>query len=166
MAMLRFLKHVFSGPWSVKRAFPQRSLGAIEAAIAASEQSHLGEVRFAVEGALDIGDLLRATTARDRALEIFALNRIWDTEHNSGVLIYLLLADRRVEIVADRGIHGKVGEAGWQRICRDMENQFRRGDFEPGVLGGIAAITEQLQQHFPAGIKANPNEIANAPLLL
>lgn len=166
MAMLRFLKHVFSGPWSVKRAFPQRSQGAIEAAIAASEQSHLGEVRFAVEGALDIGDLLRATTARDRALEIFSLNRIWDTEHNSGVLIYLLLADRRVEIVADRGIHGKVGEAGWQRICRDMESQFRRGDFESGVLGGIAAITEQLQQHFPAGNNANPNEIANAPLLL
>lgn len=166
MGMVRFFKHVFSGPWCVKRAFPKSSLRAIEAAIAASEQTHLGELRFAVEGALDIGDLLRATTPRARALEIFALDRVWDTEHNSGVLIYLLLADRQVEIIADRGIHGKVGEEGWQRICRDMENHFRRGDFEAGVLGGIAAISAHLQRHFPAGTHANPDELANAPLLL
>ncbi|WP_026600417.1 TPM domain-containing protein [Methylomonas sp. 11b] len=166
MQVFRFLKHIVSGPWRVRLAFPKRSLQAIEAAIANSETSHLGEIRFVVESALEIGELLHGITPRQRALEVFSQCRIWDTEHNTGVLIYLLLSDRDVEIVADRGIHTKVGEAVWARICQNMEAQFRAGRFEQGVVEGIAQISAQLQQHFPASALDNPNELSNAPIIL
>lgn len=166
MQVIRFLKHIVSGPWRVRMVFPKRSLQAIEAAITESEASHLGEIRFIVESALEIGELLQGVTPRQRALDVFSQCRIWDTEHNTGVLIYLLLADRDVEIVADRGIHARVGEAVWTRICQNMEAQFRVGRFEPGVIDGIAQITAHLQQHFPALSEDNPNEISNAPIVL
>ena len=138
---------------------------AIEAAIRQSETSHMSELRFAVEAGLDWPDLLAGTSSHGRALEVFSRLRVWDTEHNSGVLIYLLLADRKVEIIADRGIHARVGEAGWAAICRNMEHRFRAGEFEGGVLEGIAAITVLLQQHFPAqGV--NPNELPDYPVAL
>jgi len=166
MQFMRFIRHIFSGPWRVWRAFPKRTLRTIEAAIGDSERLHLGEVRFAVESALEIGDLLRGVTPKQRAVEVFSQCRVWDTEHNSGVLIYLLLADRDVEIVADRGIHVKVGEVVWEGICRDMERQFRAGEFERGVIDGLTAVTAQLQLHFPASVKSKPNEISNAPIIL
>ena len=166
MQIIRFIKHIFSAPWRVGLVFPTRSLKAIESAIAASETLHLGELRFVVESALETGQLWRAVSSRQRAIEVFSECRVWDTEYNSGVLIYLLLADRHVEIVADRGIHDKVGENVWADICRAMEERFRSGEFERGVLEGIAAITIQLKQHFPAGHAENPNEIANAPIIL
>jgi uncharacterized membrane protein len=166
MQIFRLLKHILSGPWRVHLAFPIPSLKAIEEAITASETSHLGEIRFVVEAALDFGDLLQGITPRQRAIDVFSQCRVWDTEHNTGVLIYLLLADRDVEIVADRGIHDRVGDAVWAQICRHMEAQFRVGQFKSGVIDGIAQITVQLQQHFPASASENPNEISNAPLLL
>ena len=163
--LTRFFKHITSGRWQVARRFPKRSMLAIEAAIRRSESSHMGELRFAVEAALDWPDLLVGASSRGRALEVFSRLRVWDTEHNSGVLIYLLLADRKVEIIADRGIHARVGEAGWAAICRNMEKKFRAGEFEGGVLEGIAAITVLLQQHFPAQ-GANPNELPDYPVTL
>jgi uncharacterized membrane protein len=166
MQVFRFIKHVFSGPWRVRLTFPKRSLNAIEAAIAASEKSHLGEIRFVVESALEIGELLSGVTPGQRALEVFSQCRMWDTEQNTGVLIYLLLADRDVEIIADRGIHARVGEAVWTHICQNMEAQFRAGQFELGVIDGIQQITVQLQQHFPVSTEDNPNEIPNAPIFL
>jgi len=166
MQVFRCLKHIFSGPWLVRLAFPKPSLQAIEAAIGRSETSHLGEIRFVVESALEVGELLHGVTPRQRALEVFSQCRVWDTEHNTGVLIYLLLADRDVEIVADRGIHARVGEAVWARICQNMELQFRAGRFEPGVIDGIQQITVQLQQYFPVSGVENPNEILNAPIIL
>jgi uncharacterized membrane protein len=140
-------------------------MAAIEAAIKRSETMHMGELRFAVEAGLDIHELWHGITPRQRAIEVFSQLRIWDTEHNSGVLIYLLLADRRVEIVADRGIHAKVGEAQWQVICREMENHFRTGGFEQGVLEGITAISSLLHQHFPAH-GAHADELPNSPVVL
>lgn len=163
--LTRFVKHMASGRWQVARRFPKHSMHAIEDAIRRSENTHMGELRFAVEAGLDWPDLLAGTSSRKRALEVFSRLRVWDTEHNSGVLIYLLLADRKVEIVADRGIHARVGEAGWSTICRDMEQKFRAGKFEDGVLEGIAAITALLQQHFPAQ-GANPNELPDYPVTL
>ena len=100
-----------------------------------------------------------------RALQVFSQLRIWDTEHNSGVLIYLLLADRKVEIVADRGINAKVSRAEWISICQNMENSFRIGAFESGALLGVAAITRLLLQHFPAQTH-NPNDLPNHPVVL
>ena len=166
MQIARYFKHIFSGPWRVRRFFPKSSLKAIEAAIAASERTHLGELLFVVESALDLGDVRRGVTPRQRAVEVFSQSRVWDTEHNSGVLIYLLLAERRVEILADRGIHAKVGNAVWTDICRNMETLFRAGEFERGVIEGITAINQLLLRHFPARNRENPNELADAPIEL
>jgi len=137
----------------------------IEAAIHQSESLHSGELRFAVEAGLDLPDLLSGTSAHERALQIFSQLRIWDTEHNSGVLIYLLLADNRVEIVADRGIHARVGTARWASICDAMQQKFRTNEFESGVLEGIVAITALLQQHFPAQ-RDNLNELPDHPVII
>lgn len=163
--MVRILRHLFMPPWLAKRYFPREAMAGIEHAIGASERLHQGEIRFAVEAALDISELWRGRTAHERALELFSQLRVWDTEHNSGVLIYLLLADRDVEIVADRGINAKVEKAEWERICRDMESAFREGRFEQGVLTGIGEITRLLAQYFPAD-GLNPDELPDRPLML
>jgi len=166
MKIGRMLKHLITPPWRVRKVFPSRSLEAIEKAITESERSHVGELRFIVENALDYSDLWHGITARQRAIDVFSECRIWDTEQNSGVLIYLLLADRDVEIIADRGINAKVEPAAWLAICQDMENRFRTSEFEHGVIDGITAITKLLQQHFPARNSQNPNEIDNASIVL
>jgi len=151
--------------WMVNRAFPGATLTAIDRAIKASEATHLGEIRFVVEGALETGPLFRGQTARERAIDVFSQLRIWDTERNNGVLIYLLLADRDVEIVADRGIDAKVGPEEWERICRKMEAAFRQGDYEGGVVGGIQEVTRHLAEHFPP-IGDDRNELPDKPVVL
>ncbi len=149
----------------MRRAFPQRALDAIERAIREAEVRHAGQIRFAVEAALDLPPLLAGQTARGRAIDVFSQLRVWDTEHNNGVLIYLLLADRDVEIVADRGIHARLGAETWEAICREMEAAFRNGQFEAGVLAGIHAVGEHLARHFPPrGEK--PNEMPDRPVVL
>ena len=161
----RFFRHAFSGPWRVRRHFSHGAMHNIEQAIGQSECTHTGEIRFVVEAALHPYELLQGKTPKQRARELFASLGIWDTAHNNGVLIYLLLADRDVEIVADRGIHGHVGSQGWEAICREMEARFRQGQFEAGVVLGIQQISEVLQLHFPAN-GANENELPDAPLVL
>lgn len=163
--MNRLLNHLLYPDWRTRRAFPARSLSAIEDAVAASEARHTGELRFVVEGALDLGHLVRGTTARERAVELFSELRVWDTEANSGVLIYVQLADRQVEILADRGVHRRVGDAPWQAICRTMEAHFHAGRFEAGALAGVQAIGGILAREFPA-VGDNPDELANAPELI
>ncbi len=165
MDMLRVMRHLTTTRWAVRRAFPRRALKVIERAIASSEHAHVGQVRFAVEGALHTGALLRAQTARERALEVFSQLRIWDTEHNNGVLIYLLLADRAVEIVVDRGVHTRVAPALWEHICRAMEKDFREANFATGVTKGIAAVTSQLALHFPR-LTESEDELPNRPVVL
>ena len=165
MGIGRIGKHLIEHHWRVKRLFPQRVLDAIEQAIKAGETTHAGQVRFVVEGALDGRPLLRGQTARERALEMFSHLRIWDTAHNNGVLIYLLLADRQVEIVADRGIDAKVGASGWQKICADMEADFRAGNFGSGSIRGIEAVSRQLARFYPAHGKG-PNELPDAPVVI
>ena len=165
MNIKRIVKHLLMTHWQVSRVFPRNSLSAIEQAIKASETSHTGEIRFAIEGALDTKPLFQGQTARERAIEIFSQQRLWDTENNNGVLIYLLLADRDVEIVADRQVHVKVGSHEWESICRTMETAFRQADFQRGVIDGIRAVTRHLDRHFPAS-GANPNELPDKPLLV
>lgn len=163
--MMRLLKNLFSGPWRVRRAFPPVAMRAIEAAIRAAEKSHRGEICFAVEAGLDIAPLIRGQSVRERAIEVFSNLRVWDTEFNNGVLIYLLLAEHDVEIVADRGIHARVGTQGWQTICTQMENRFRERRFEAGVVAGIEAISAQLKQYYPRG-GPDSNELPDAPVVL
>jgi uncharacterized membrane protein YgcG len=165
MDLGRTLKHLVTTEWSVRRVFPRRALEAIERAIRDSESSHAGQIRFAVEDSLDLVQLLAGQSARERALEVFSALRVWDTEHNNGVLIYLLLADRDVEIVADRGIHPRVGQEGWESIARAMEAAFREGDFEGGVKRGIEAVSAHLQRHFPRE-GARVDELPDRPAVL
>ena len=165
MEIKRIVRHSVIGDGHVKRAFPRSTLDKIEQAIRASESAHVGEIRFAVEAALDGAPLFKGQSARDRAIDLFAQLRVWDTRDNTGVLIYLLLADRAVEIVADRGIDAKVDAQEWSTVCRQMEAAFRQGDFEGGVLNGVQAVTRHLATHFPAE-GANPNELPDQPLLL
>ena len=160
----RIFRHLFTSIWSVRRALPASSLQAVERAIRDTEATHEGQVRFAVEHALDLQQLLAGRSARERALDIFSELRVWDTEHNNGVLIYLLLADRDVEIVADRGVHAYV-KGGWEAICRRMEERFARGEYETGVIEGVRAVGEHLQQHFPAR-RTGRNELPDQPVVL
>ena len=165
MGIGRIGRHLLEHRWRVRRIFSPDVLAAIEQAIKASEATHSGQVRFVVEGALDGAPLFRDQPARERALDIFSQLRIWDTTHNNGVLIYLLLADRDVEIIADRGIDAKVGSAGWEKICADMETEFRAGNFKSGVIKGIEAVSLQLARHFPAH-GAGRNELPDAPVVI
>ena len=165
MGIKRIGRHLLEHRWRVRRIFPPKVLANIEQAIKASEATHSGQIRFVVEGALDGAPLFRNQSARERALDIFSHLRIWDTAHNNGVLIYLLLADRDVEIVADRGIDAKVGAAGWEKICREMEVDFRAGKFERGAITGIEAVSRQLAAHFPSH-GGGPNELPDAPVVI
>ena len=162
----RFLHHLALDQGSVRRAFPQTSLARIEAAIGDGERLHRGQVRFAVEPALPLARVLRGVSPRDRALEVFGDLRIWDTEENCGVLVYLLLADRDVEIVADRGIHGHVGNAEWASVCQRMEEAFRAARFGEGVETGIAEINALLGRHYPRACRAADNELSDRPVVL
>jgi len=161
----RLLRHLTRPPWTVRRAFPAQAMAAIAQAIAQSEATHGGEVRFAVEHALELPQLLHDVSAGQRALEVFSDLRVWDTERNNGVLIYFLLADQDFEIVADRGIHALVGAQGWESICRQMEAMIRTGDFQRAVLLGVAAIGAHLQRHFPAQA-GDENELPDRPAVL
>ena len=165
MGIARIGKHLLGNHSRVRKAFPPQALAAIEQAIKASEASHAGQIRFVVEGALDGAPLFRDQSARERAIDVFSKLRVWDTEHNNGVLIYLLLADRDVEIVVDRGIDAHVGAAGWEAICQLMEADFREGYFERGVIKGINAVTQHLAAHFP-GDGMDDNELPDAPVVL
>jgi uncharacterized membrane protein len=165
MGIKRIGKHLIEHHWRVRRVFPQVALDLIEQAIRAGEAMHSGQVRFVVEGSLDGKPLFSGQSARERALDIFAHLRIWDTAHNNGVLIYLLLADRDVEIVADRGIDAKVGSAGWDKICKAMEADFRGGNFSGGVIRGIQAVSQQLATYFPRH-GAGPNELPDKPVVM
>ena len=165
MNIKRIARHLLATHWQVNRAFPRTTLLAIEHAIKGSETAHSGQVRFAVEGALDGTPLFNGQSARERAIEVFAQLRIWDTEHNNGVLIYLLLADRAVEIVADRGIQSRMVPREWETICRQMEAAFRQAAWEAGAVTGIQSVSRHLIEHFPAS-DARPNELSDKPVVL
>lgn len=161
----RIFRHLFAPDWIVYRVLSRAALKRIESEIRRSEASHRGELRFAVEAGLELLPLLKGVTPRQRAVEAFSRLNVWDTAENTGVLIYLLLADRDIEIVADRGVSARVERAQWEAICRRMEDTFRSGRFEDGVLEGIREITALLARHFPArGV--NPDELPDKPTVL
>jgi uncharacterized membrane protein len=162
---MRLLRHLFDFS-SAKRHFPSATLDAIQRAIAASEHRHLGEIVFAVEGNLPVVQLMRGQGTRERAHEVFSRLRVWNTEHNTGVLVYILLADHAIEIVADRGVARKVAETNWVDICVLMQKSFSEGAYERGALAGVTAIGELLAQHFPANGERNDDELPDRPVLL
>lgn len=165
MELARFWRHVLMSPLEARRRFPAATLDALQARIAASERRHRGEIRFVVEAELTTGQLWREVASRDRAREVFAAHGVWNTAENNGVLVYVLLADRRVEIVADRGIAERVAAGEWAGVCRMMEEHFRAGRFEAGSLAGVDAVSELLARHFPGGGE-RPNELEDRPALI
>lgn len=162
MKLLRLLKHLLTPPWLALRRFPPALRDEIAAAVATSERRHRGELRIAIEGPLSLGELWRDVSPRERALKLFAQLRVWDTEENSGVLVYLQLVDRDVEILADRGIAAKVPQATWEALCHDLEAAMRADDCRAGVLAAVDNATHLLAEHLPAR-EANPNELTDAP---
>ena len=161
----RFFRHVWMSPISRDRKFSRSTLAAIEKAVVDGEKLHRGQVRFAVEAELTFGQLWHGVHARRRAIEVFSMLRVWDTEENNGVLIYVMLADRKVEIIADRGIHRHVGEVRWRAICRELELHYRKGDFSAGSVVAIQKIGEELKFYFPA-TGSHPNEQTDKPVIL
>jgi uncharacterized membrane protein len=147
-------------PWRIRRCFPHDTLEAIDLEIKNYESAHAGEICFVVEGALHGAALYRGQSPRERAIEVFSGLRLWDTEHRNAVLIYVLLADRAVEVIADRGAHSKIGHDEWQHVCRAMEGAFRLGRYRRGAVEGIRAIGRRLAEHFPVPAPDSPRQVA------
>lgn len=161
----RILRHVFFPPWQRGQLFPEQELARLADYVSAMEQQHHGELRLAIEASLPLPALLAGETAHQRALEVFSALRVWDTERNSGVLVYLLLADHKLEIVADRGINARVGADAWREIAHEMELAFRGGRYVEGLDRGLARIGQLLTANFPAEGE-NPNELPDRPVML
>jgi uncharacterized membrane protein len=162
----RILKHRWHDEADTQRAIPPALLERLTAHVADSERRHTGEIRIYVEAGLPMSYLWRNATPRERAIAMFGKLGVWDTAQNNGVLVYLLLAERAIEIVADRGISRHVSDAEWQRIVQGMGDAFGKGRYEEGLLAAIAAVDAVLVRHFPAGAgSANPNELPDAPVL-
>jgi len=163
----RWLRHAIKTPQSVDRAFPPAVLKRIQDAIADGELAHSGEIRFAVEAALPWSYLRRDAPARQRADMVFAKLRVWDTEDNNGVLIYVELADHRIEIVADRGIARHVPNARWDEVSKMMRERFQAGEFEAGSIAAVRAVSALLAERFRLADGArNPNQLSDAPTVL
>jgi uncharacterized membrane protein len=165
MDLARFWRHVLMHPIRQRRAFPPAALDAIQREVAQQEKRHRGQVVFVVEAELTTAELWRGLGSRERARQVFAAQGVWNTEENNGVLVYLLLADRRVEIIADRGIHARVPAGEWQEICRMMERHFHEGRFSEGAIAGVHAVSGLLARHFPAAGE-RVNELADRPRLI
>jgi uncharacterized membrane protein len=161
----RVIRHWRSTKADAQRAFPEQTLAAAAQAITAGEQTHRGELRFIVEKALPTDEVWDGITNRQRALALFADYGVWDTEDNCGVLIYVNLADHKVDIVADRGIDRKIDSGTWQAVCRTMTDGFKQGNYHEATLGAIEQVNALLREHFPAN-GSRPNELPDRPIML
>lgn len=164
MEFMRILRHLCATRAGTRRRFSDAVDASIESAIRSAETRSSGEIRFAIETALDLPELTAGISPRERALQVFSHLRVWDTELRNGVLIYVLAADRNVEIVADRGAVS-ISQEEWETVCRQIENHFRAGQFEKGAVAGVLAVGELLAREFPAR-SADRDELPNQPSLL
>lgn len=166
MKLGRLLRHRWTDDDDARRALTPEALARLEARVASSERRHSGEIRLCVEAGLPLSYLWRDASARERAIAMFGKLGVWDTEHNNGVLIYLLLAEHAIEIVADRGLARHVPPADWQRLVEGMRESFKAGRFEDGLAAAIDAVDARLAALFPlAPGAANPNELPDRPAL-
>lgn len=163
MKLVRTLRHLASTGWGLRQAFDSQVLAAIEQAITATESTHGGEIRFAVEDNLNATELWSGTTPRERAIEVFARLGVWDTQLNNGVLIYVLWADHDVEVVADRAFTERVSDQEWREVCQRMEQLFAQHQVQQAAVEGIRAVGSLIARHFPA---VDRNELPNRPVLL
>src|SRR5687768_9897602 len=165
MRLARTLRHLSALRVRTRRHFDAEVMAGIEAAIMSAESRSSGQIRFVIETALDAAEAWSGVVPRERALRVFSDLRLWDTELRNGVLVYVLMADHDVEIVADRGAAQRVSQEDWEGVCRVMEAQFRAGQFAAGAVAGIEAVGRLLEQHFPRqGLQRD--ELPNQPVLL
>ena len=162
---MRMLKHLCATRAGTRRRFSRDVMEAIEQAVAAAESRTSGEIRFAIDTALELPEIWAAKPPRECAHEAFARLRVWDSELNNGVLIYVLMADRDVEIVADRSAAASISPAQWEAACRLMESHFREGRFQEGAVAGVEAVGGLLEREFPSR-QVNRDELPNQPALL
>ena len=165
MSLSRLLRHLCATRAGTRRKFTDAVDSSVESAIRAAESRTSGEIRFVIETALEMGDLWAGSTPRQRAQQVFSDLHIWNTELRNGVLIYISMADRDVEIVADRGAAAVIPPASWESVCRLMEDHFRARRFTEGAIGGVEAVAGLLERHFPRGA-TDRNELPNQPVLL
>ena len=163
--LARIARHWYQALHPARKLLPAASLAQIENEIQSAESTHAGEIRVAVETALSLWQLWRGDSARLRALQLFASLGVWDTKHNNGVLIYVLLADRAIEIVADRGIAAHIPAAEWQALCNEVSEHFRQGDLTAGCVVAVRSVGRRLARFFPA-TDGEGNELPNQPVLL
>ncbi len=168
------LRHAWLDAGDTRRALPEAAQQRVAAAVAQAEQGHTGELRICVEAALPGSYLWRhlregtalATLAQQRALMQFGKLGVWDTEHNNGVLVYVLLAEHRIELVADRAVHARVGAAGWAAVVEHLGSTIASGQLEQGLSQAVGEVALHLRTHFPLDAQArNPNELGDAPVL-
>lgn len=163
----RIWRHRWIDEADVRRALPPELIERFARRVAASERRHTGEIRVCVEAGLPLSYLWRGAPARERAIMLFGKLRVWDTEHNNGVLIYLLLAERAIEIVADRGIDARVSPEEWAAMAQRMGAAFREGRFEEGLTQALGEVSALLFEHFPlAAGEADRNELPDAPVVI
>lgn len=161
----RLVRHRLAEP-GLQRHIPAATLEKLEAAIGDSEHLHTGQIRICIEAGLPWSYIWRDATARERALSQFGKLRVWDTEHNNGVLIYLLLADHAIEIVADRALERSMNAEHWQTLISDMGSAFRTGHYELGLMAALERVSQQLSACFPShGDAAHLDELPNAPVV-
>ena len=163
---MRLLRHLATSPRRLRRRFTPEVLNDVQRAITTLEREHAGEIRFVVEHALDPAQLRAGLTSRQRALDVFGLLRVWDTESNNGILVYVLYADRAVEILADRGIATRVPQEEWDGLCREVESEYAKGEFRAGSLRAIEGAATLLRRHFPTVSTKASNELPDQPVLL
>lgn len=159
----RVLRHWFATDGAAQRALDPAALARIAERVRGSESRHRGEIRICVEGGLPWSYLWKGLRARHRAVTLFGKLRVWDTEENTGVLVYLLLADHAIELLADRGLNARVPPETWAGIVGRMRETFRAGHFEQGLVQAVESVEALLVEHFPARPgEANPNELPDA----
>ncbi len=163
--MKRLLQNMFTGWFRMSQWFPKETLVHIRDVIAHGERGHAGEICFAVEARFSFWSVLNGMQTRRRANQLFSMLRVWDTQDNSGVLLYLQLAERRVELIADRGIAARVDSSQWQKICNEFTADISNGPADVAVLACIEKINTLLSEHFPA-CEDNPRELSDEPVVL
>ncbi len=161
----RAIRHEFFGARAVRALLPDSSMLKIEAAITAGELRHSAEIRFVIEASLDLAQVWSGITPRQCALKVFSDLRVWDTEANNGVLLYVLMADRSVEVIADRAVARLVAQSSWDALCQQLALAYRAGDYLEGTLTAITELHRLIEPHFPPSAN-NPDELPNRPLII
>jgi uncharacterized membrane protein len=162
-SFMRWWRHLNMTRWQLQRAFPPSALAAIAESVRVSERRHGGEIRVAIEADLSVSHLWRGVSPRARALEVFATLGVWDTQARNGVLIYLCLADRVVEIIADRGLHTKVNDGEWAGVCAQLQADCAAGKYQQGMCDAVIAVGQLLAMHYPT---SDRNEQSDRPVML